>query len=193
MESAAKTAEAVHKETIYITVVDKDRMQVSLIYSIFSNFGSGLASDRFGILFHDRGRGFTLQEGHPNEAAGGKRPLHTIIPALLREGGEVTRCFGVMGGPYQPNGHVRVISNLLDYGMEPQAALDAPRSFATEGVLRMERGYAPETREALATMGHAVEVPATSIGGAQMITVDREMGVLRGASDPRKDGCALGY
>jgi|SRR6056297_3583237 len=193
MAHPAKTAEAVHKETIYITVVDKDRMQVSLIYSIFSNFGSGLASDRFGILFHDRGRGFTLAEGHPNEAAGGKRPLHTIIPGLIREGGEVTRCFGVMGGPYQPNGHVRVLSNLVDYGMEPQAALDAPRSYATEGVLRMERGYAPEVREALAGMGHAVEAPETAIGGAQMITTDREMGVLRGASDPRKDGCALGY
>ena len=193
MAHPAELSEQVHKETIYITVVDRDRMKVSLIYSIFSSFGAGLASDRFGILFHDRGRGFTLEPGHPNEAAGGKRPLHTIIPGMMREGGEVTRVFGVMGGPYQPAGHARMLSNLVDYGMEPQAAVDAPRSFATDGVLRVERGAATAARAALAALGHRVTTPAGPIGGAQMITVDRAAGVLRGASDPRKDGCALGY
>ena len=193
MADPVALSEQVHRETIYITVVDRDRLKVSLIYSIFSSFGSGLASDRFGILFHDRGRGFTLKEGHPNEAAGGKRPLHTIIPGMIREGGEVTRVFGVMGGAYQPNGHARVLSNLVDYGMESQSALDAPRAFADQGELRVERGYPQAVRDALAAKGHKVVVPATAIGGAQMITVDRSAGVLVGASDPRKDGCALGF
>jgi len=194
MEGPRALSEDVHKETIYITVVDKNLMKVSLIYSIFSNFGSGLASDKFGILFHDRGMGFTLEEGHPNEAAGGKRPLHTIIPGMMREGGETTRVFGVMGGPYQPCGHARVLSNLVDYGMRPQAALDAPRSFfdQRDGGMNVERSYPEAVREALAVKGQPVNVPATPIGGAQMITVDREAGVLVGASDPRKDGIALG-
>ena len=108
-----------HKDTIYITVVDRDRMAVSLIYSIFASFGSGIASERFGILFNNRAAGFTLKEGHPNEAAGGKRPMHTIIPGMIREGGRVTVPFGVMGGPYQAAGHMRFVSNLVDYGAGP--------------------------------------------------------------------------
>ncbi|MEO0682495.1 MAG: gamma-glutamyltransferase, partial [Pseudomonadota bacterium] len=194
MEDPAPLSEEVHRETIYITVVDKDLMKVSLIYSIFSSFGSGLASDRFGILFQDRGLGFTLKAGHPNEAAGGKRPLHTIIPGMMREGGETTRVFGVMGGPYQPCGHARLMSNLVDYGMAPQAAIDAPRCFfdQRDGGLNVERGYPEAVRAALAAKGQRVNVPQTPIGGAQMITVDRSAGVLIGASDPRKDGAALG-
>ncbi|MEM9395155.1 MAG: gamma-glutamyltransferase family protein [Pseudomonadota bacterium] len=187
-------SEAVHKETIYITVVDKDRMVVSLIYSIFHGFGGGIATDKFGILFQNRGAGFTLEEGHPNEAKGGKRPLHTIIPAMLRQNGKVVMPFGVMGGAYQPNGHARVLTNVIDYGLHPQAALDAPRSFPdpTQGLL-VERGYSDKVREELTEMGHQVSVPDTPIGGAQAIWIDPETGVLQGASDPRKDGCALGY
>ena len=192
MTSVSEISEAVHKETIYLTVVDRDLVKVSLIYSIFHNFGSGLASDRFGILFQNRGMGFTLEEGHPNEAAPGKRPLHTIIPAMLKQGGEVTTTYGVMGGAYQPCGHARVLSNLVDYGMEPQAAVDAPRCFADVGGLNIERGYPTEVRTGLAEMGHQVAVPETPIGGSQMIVIDRENGVLIGASDPRKDGCAIG-
>ena len=194
MEDPRKISEQVHKETIYITVVDKDLLKVSLIYSIFSNFGSGLASERFGILFQDRGMGFTLEEGHPNEAAGGKRPLHTIIPGMMRENGETTRVFGVMGGAYQPHGHARVMSNLVDFGMETQAALDAPRVFydGPTNEMRVERGHPAGVLEGLAAKGHPAMVPATAIGGAQMITVDRARGVLIGASDPRKDGIALG-
>ncbi|WP_278921987.1 gamma-glutamyltransferase family protein [Pseudophaeobacter profundi] len=192
MAAPAALSEAVHKDTIYITVVDKDRMAVSLIYSIFHGFGSGLASEKFGILLQNRGAGFTLQEGHPNALAGGKRPMHTIIPGMLRQEGRVLMPFGVMGGAYQPNGHARFVSNLQDFGMDPQQAIDAPRSYSDAGILKVERGYSDETRQALRDMGHQIETPKTAIGGAQAITL-RADGILEGASDPRKDGCALGY
>lgn len=196
MAEPAPLTEAVHKETITLSVVDRDRMAVSLIYSIFHDFGAGIASDRFGILFQNRGAGFTLEEGHANEAAGGKRPMHTIIPGMLRRAGKVMMPFGVMGGAYQPCGHARLVSNLLDFGMELQAALDAPRAFAGlfSGVdgLALERGHAPAVAEALAAMGHKTRWSPEPLGGAQAIEI-REDGVLVGASDPRKDGCALGY
>ncbi len=193
MPNATEISESVHKDTIYITVVDRDRMAVSLIYSIFHNFGSGIASDKFGILFQNRGAGFTLEEGHPNEAGGGKRPMHTIIPGMLRQNGRVVMPFGVMGGPYQPNGHARFLTNLVDYGLSPQEAIDAPRSFSYDGVMNVERGYSDAVRQDLSDRGHDVQIPETAIGGAQAIRIDHEEGILIGASDPRKDGCALGY
>ncbi len=188
-------SEEVHRDTIYITVVDRDRMAVSLIYSIFHSFGAGLASPRFGILLHNRGAGFTLEDGHPNEAGGGKRPLHTILPGMVRRNGEVTMPFGVMGGPYQCTGHARLITNLATYGMDLQEALDAPRAFADNatGELLVERGYAPEVRAELAARGHEVVESPSAIGGAQAIGIDHAAGLLTGASDPRKDGIALGY
>lgn len=192
MEAAAPLTEAVHKDTIYITVVDRDRMAVSLIYSIFHGFGSGIASEKFGILLQNRGAGFNLLENHPNEFGGGKRPMHTIIPGMLCEGGRVTMPFGVMGGAYQCTGHARFVTNLVDYQLDLQAALDAPRAFADAGELRIERGYSAETLQQLSDMGHKITVPDTPIGGAQAIRI-RQDGVLEGASDPRKDGCALGY
>lgn len=192
MGPVATLTEAVHKDTVYLTVVDRDRMSVSMIYSIFHGFGSGIASDKFGILLQNRGAGFCLEKGHPNELAGGKRPMHTIIPGMLRENGRVTHPFGVMGGAYQPNGHARFVSNLRDFGMDLQSALDAPRSFSDAGQMKVERGYSDQVRQELADMGHMVEIPETAIGGAQTIHI-REDGVLEGASDPRKDGCALGY
>ncbi|APG48589.1 gamma-glutamyltransferase family protein [Phaeobacter porticola] len=192
MAAAAPLSEAVHKDTIYITVVDKDHMAVSLIYSIFHGFGSGIASDKFGILLQNRGAGFTLEEGHPNMLAGGKRPMHTIIPGMLRKNGDVTMPFGVMGGAYQPNGHARFVSNLTDFRMDPQAAIDMPRAFADGRVLKVERGYSDTVRQELADLGHDVTIPDTAIGGAQAIQI-HSSGVLEGASDPRKDGCALGY
>jgi len=192
MPAAAPLTEAIHRDTVYITVVDRDRMAVSLIYSIFHGFGSGIASEKFGILFQNRGAGFTLTPGHANEMAGGKRPMHTIIPGILREKGRVVMPFGVMGGGYQPNGHARLVSNLRDFGLDPQAAIDAPRSFATSGEMQVERGYSEAVGQALADMGHKVVVPDTALGGAQAILI-RDDGVLEGASDARKDGCALGY
>lgn len=192
MEAAAPITEQVHKDTIYITVVDRDGMAVSLIYSIFHGFGSGLASDKFGILFQNRGAGFTLEKGHPNELNGGKRPMHTIIPGILRENGRVVMPFGVMGGAYQSTGHARFATNIADFHMDPQGAIDAPRAFFDAGVLQVERGYGDDVRAALSEMGHNVQVPETAIGGAQAILI-HSSGVLEGASDPRKDGCALGY
>ncbi len=185
-------AEAVHKDTIYITVVDKDRMCVSLIYSVFHSFGSGIASDKYGILLQNRGAGFTLEAGHANEAGAGKRPMHTIIPGLLKKDRKPYMPFGVMGGAYQSTGHARFISNLTDFDMDVQAAIDAPRCFADGAVLNVERGYADSTRQGLADLGHDVQIPATAIGGAQAIQLNDD-GVLIGGSDPRKDGCALGY
>ncbi|MFC7705714.1 gamma-glutamyltransferase family protein [Plastorhodobacter daqingensis] len=193
MPAARPLSEAVHRDTVYLTVVDRDGMAVSLIYSIFHAFGAGLASDRFGVLFQNRGAGFTLEEGHPNEAGGGKRPMHTIIPAMLREGGRVTLPFGVMGGAYQPCGHARFVTNLVDYGLDLQTAIDAPRCFSGVEGMDVERGYAPEVRAELAEMGHRVRIPEGPLGGAQAIRIDHARGVLEGASDPRKDGCALGY
>lgn len=192
MPAAAPMTEAVHKDTVYITVVDKDRMAVSLIYSVFYGFGSGIASEKFGILMQNRGAGFTLQQGHPNELAGGKRPMHTIIPGMLRENGRVAMPFGVMGGAYQPHGHARFLSNMVDFGMDPQAAIDTPRAFPEAGKLKVERGYSDAVRQDLADLGHAVTIPPGPIGGAQAIRI-HESGVLQGASDPRKDGCATGY
>ncbi|MEL6205258.1 MAG: gamma-glutamyltransferase family protein [Pseudomonadota bacterium] len=184
---------APHRDTIYITVVDENRMAVSLIYSIFASFGTGIASPKFGILMHNRGSGFSLSAGHPNEAAGGKRPMHTIIPGMVRQGPHMGLSFGVMGGPYQAAGHARLITNLVDYGMELQDALDAPRTFAFDGALRVERGYSDAVRADLQARGHEVVVPAAPIGGAQAIAIDGVTGLLTAASDPRKDGIALGY
>lgn len=193
MPTPGPLTEALHRDTVYITVVDRDRMAVSLIYSIFHSFGSGIASNRYGILFQNRGAGFTLTDGHPNMLAGGKRPMHTIIPAMLEWNG-AWMPFGVMGGAYQPTGHARLVSNLVDFGMDLQSAVDAARLFPDpeSGKVRIERGYDPEVRNGLGLMGHDLVIPDAPIGGAQAIVI-RPDGVLEAASDPRKDGCALGY
>jgi len=184
--------EAIHRDTIYLTAVDRDRMAVSLIYSVYHSFGSGLASDRFGIGFQNRGAGFTLTAGHPNELGGGKRPMHTIIPGMARLPGGIMMPFGVMGGAYQPAGHARLISNLVDHGMELQAAIDAPRAFNGPEGFGVETGYDADVLVELAARGHAPTWSEEPLGGAQAIQI-LPSGVLVGASDPRKDGCALGY
>jgi gamma-glutamyltranspeptidase/glutathione hydrolase len=182
-----------HKDTVYLTVVDRERNLVSFINSVFDSFGSGLVCPETGVLFHNRGKSFSLDPAHPNVIAPGKRPMHTIIPALAFENGRPTIGFGVMGGHYQPVGHAHVLTNLVDFGLDPQAALDAPRAFAQDGELRLERGIPRATAEALATMGHKVVPAGKPLGGGQMIVVDHTRGVLIGGSDPRKDGLALGY
>lgn len=192
MADPVALSEAVHRDTICLSVVDRDRMAVSLIYSIFWGFGSGLASQKFGLNFQNRGAGFTLTAGHPNEMGPGKRPMHTIIPGMLAGGGRITMPFGVMGGAYQPTGHARLISNLSDYGMELQQAIDAPRLFAGPEGLEVERGYSEAVKAELAAKGHRVIRPEQPLGGAQAVWIGSD-GVLTGASDPRKDGCALGW
>ena len=195
MASPAPLSEDVHKDTVLITVVDRDGMAVSLIYSIFATFGSGIASSKFGILFHNRGSGFNLVPGHANEAGPGKRPMHTIIPAMRATDGKVDMSFGVMGGQYQATGHVHILSNMIDFGMDPQEAIDAPRAFSDpiSGKLRVENGLSASTVSKLADLGHDVVEPDTAIGGAQSIVMDHDRGILVGASDPRKDGIAIGY
>ena len=192
LPNAAALTEAVHKDTIYITVVDRDRMAVSLIYSVYHSFGACLASDKFGVNFQNRGAGFVLTEGHPNEAKGGKRPMHTIIPGMLCRQGRVILPFGVMGGAYQPTGHARLVSDLVDFGLGPQEAMDMPRAFSGVNGLEVERGYSDAVRAELAAMGHAVCIPEVPLGGSQAILM-HDSGLLEGGSDPRKDGCALGY
>jgi gamma-glutamyltranspeptidase / glutathione hydrolase len=184
--------EATHRDTVYITVVDRDRMAVSLIYSVYWAFGAGLASQRYGINFQNRGAGFTLTPGHPNELGPGKRPMHTIIPGMIRQNGRITMPFGVMGGAYQPCGHARFVSNMVDFGLDPQDNIDAPRCFSGPDGMKVESGYDPKVAVELAAMGHNVIAPDEPIGGAQAILI-HDSGVLEGASDPRKDGCALGY
>jgi gamma-glutamyltranspeptidase/glutathione hydrolase len=185
--------EVPHADTVYLTVVDRERNVVSFINSLFEAFGSGLVCPETGVLFHNRGKGFSLEERHPNVIAPGRRPLHTIIPALARKDGLPVLGFGVMGGHYQPVGQVHVLTNLLDFGQDPQTAIDAPRAFAYAGELQVERGVPAATAEGLARLGHRVVPSPKPLGGGQMIMVDHGRGVLIGGSDPRKDGLALGY
>jgi gamma-glutamyltranspeptidase/glutathione hydrolase len=180
-------------DTVYLSVVDENGMAVSFINSLFKGFGSGIAARNSGVLFHNRGEGFTLEAGHPNVIAPGKRPMHTLVPAIVTEGGVPTMSFGVMGGQFQPIGHVYVITNMRDYGMDAQEALDFPRAFFEGENVMVEESVPVSVREGLAAMGHPVKVRAEAWGGGQIIQMDRENGVLIGASDPRKDGMAAGY
>lgn len=194
MAAPAPLTEAVHRDTVLITVVDGDGMAVSLIYSIFASFGSGVASPKFGILFHNRGSGFNLIEGHPNEAGPSKRPMHTILPAMRAKNGTIDMAFGVMGGQYQATGHAHFLSNMQDFGMNPQEAIDDARAFADpiSGKLQVEGGISETVLAELAALGHDLERPRGPIGGAQAILIDNQRGLLMGASDPRKDGLAIG-
>ena len=180
-------------DTVYLTVVDRDRRAVSLINSLFSAFGSAIGTENTGVLFNNRGSGFVLNPGHPNTLGPGKRPMHTIIPALAMRGGRCDTTFGVMGAHYQPMGHVQMVLNLFDYGMDVQSAIDAPRAFFVGEDTVIERGMPASTVEGLKSRGHKVVVAPTPWGGAQAIRIDWDRGVLIGGSEPRKDGCALGY
>jgi gamma-glutamyltranspeptidase/glutathione hydrolase len=180
-------------DTVYLTVVDRDRMAVSLINSLYSGFGVGIATEKTGIMLTNRGAGFVLDPGHPNAFGPGKRPLHTIIPAMGFRDKRCELSFGVMGAHYQPMGHVEVVVNMIDYGMDVQAAIDAPRVFFEGEKTVVERGVPMQTIEGLKALGHDVMARPSPWGGGQAIRIDWERGVLIGGSDPRKDGCALGY
>ena len=183
----------VHRDTVYLTVVDKDRNCVSLINSIFASFGSGIYAPKSGVLLQNRGSGFSLAASHPNELGPRKRPLHTIIPGLVVENGLPVMPFGVMGGQFQAVGHLHFLTHMFDRGYDPQLANEAPRSFAFGGKLTLERGFGDTVAADLAARGHDVAWSADPIGGCQAIYIDRARGVLIGGSDHRKDGLALGY
>jgi gamma-glutamyltranspeptidase / glutathione hydrolase len=187
------SAPAPGSDTIYLTVVDRDRTAVSFINSLYSSFGVGVCTEKTGIMLTNRGACFTLQPDHPNTFGPGKRPLHTIIPALAMRGGRCDMSFGVMGADYQPMGHAQILLNMLDYGMGVQEAIDAPRFFFSGEASVVEHGAPAATIEGLKARGHKVAMAPTPWGGAQIIKIDWERGVLVGGSDPRKDGCALGY
>jgi gamma-glutamyltranspeptidase / glutathione hydrolase len=179
--------------TVYITVVDKDRNVCSFINSIAHSFGSAIVSNKTGILLQNRGGGFRIQPGHPNCIAPGKRPLHTIIPSLVTKAGRALMPFGVMGGQYQPVGQVHVLTNMLDYGCDVQEAIDMPRGLHYENVYQLEDGVPAAIVDGLKKLGHQTTSVVGPLGGGQAIWIDWDKGTLTGGSDPRKDGCALGY
>ncbi len=192
-------------DTIYMTVADSAGNMVSLIQSNYRGMGSGMTPDDCGFILQDRGELFSLEEGHANVYAPGKRPFHTIIPAFVTKDGKPWLSFGVMGGAMQPQGHVQIIVNLIDFGMNLQQAGDVPRvrhdgsSEPTGEVMRdggevvLEQGVKPETVKALEALGHKVKIANDGdFGGYQAIQRNAE-GVYFGASESRKDGAAQGY
>jgi gamma-glutamyltranspeptidase/glutathione hydrolase len=179
--------------TVYITVVDRDRNVCSFINSIAHSFGSAIVSNKTGILLQNRGGGFRIQPGHPNCIAPGKRPLHTIMPSLLTKAGRTLMPFGVMGGQYQPVGQAHLVTNMLDYGCDVQEAIDMPRGLHYENVYQLEDGVPAAIVDGLRKLGHQTTSVDRPLGGAQAIWIDWDRGTLTGGSDPRKDGCALGY
>jgi len=187
-------------DTVYISCVDGQGNACSFINSVFSNFGSGLVVPGTGIVLHNRASLFSLDPEHPNSLAGGKRPYHTIIPAMTTVNGEFSLCYGVMGAFMQPQGHLQMINNMVDLDMNPQEAIDALRfQVAGEGVI-LEEGVDPDVVRELQSRGHRVDIMAGlqrggagGMGGAQAIYRDPDSGVLWGGSEPRKDGCAVGW
>jgi gamma-glutamyltranspeptidase/glutathione hydrolase len=179
--------------TVYLTVVDRDRNAASFINSIYHSFGSGLCPPDTGILLQNRGVSFQLDPQHPNVIGPGRRPMHTIIPGMVGIGDRATLAFGVMGGDYQPVGHAHVLSALYKYGADLQAGCDAPRYMPSGDSVEVENGIDQQVRHVLTTFGHHVTSAEEALGGAQLIALDWERGTLSGASDPRKDGCALGF
>jgi gamma-glutamyltranspeptidase/glutathione hydrolase len=182
-----------HDDTVYLCVVDEEGNACSFINSLFKSFGTGITAEKSGVMLHNRGFGFRMQDGHPNCIAPGKRPMHTIIPGMALKDGRAVMPFGVMGGHFQPMGQTLLLSNMFDYGMNPQEALDAPRLFPEGGKVQVEAHVPAATVAKLNALGHVCEPIAKPHGGGQAIFMDHDRGVLVGGSDPRKDGCVLGY
>jgi len=192
-------------DTVYLTTADAEGNMVSLIQSNYRGMGSGISVPGLGFTFQDRGEMFTLEPGHANVYAPGKRPFQTIIPAFVMKDGQPWLSFGVMGGAMQPQGHVQIITNLIDFGMNLQEAGDAARwqhdgsseptgeKMRTGGFVQLETGVPAETVRALVQRGHDVRAGNGGFGGYQAIMWDAANKVYRGASESRKDGCAMGY
>ncbi len=191
--------------TVYLTVADKFGNMVSLIQSNYRGMGSGMCPTGLGFILQDRGELFSLQEGHANVYAPGKRPFHTIIPAFITKNGKPWISFGVMGGDMQPQGHVQIVVNLIDFKMNLQEAGDAPRMhhigsseptgqvMTDGGTLLLESGFRTEVIQKLMSMGHRIQWDLGGYGGYQAIMLDENNGVYYGASESRKDGQAAGY
>jgi len=180
--------------TVYLSAADQDGMMVSLIQSNYRGFGSGIVIPGTGISIQNRGAGFTLQPGHPNRVAGGKRPFHTIIPGFVMKDGAPLMSFGVMGAHMQAQGHVQMLTRIFAYGQNPQAAADAPRWYVAEdSSLSLEPGFGLAVREELKRRGHRLtdRAPTSLFGGAQLVY--RLPDGYCAASDPRKDGQAVGF
>lgn len=195
-----------HGDTIYLTVVDKDRNCCSFIQSNYFGFGSNVVPGNVGFALQNRGCLFALDENHPNRLESHKRPFHTIIPAFVTKDNKPYLAFGVMGGDFQPQGHVQVLVNMLDFGMNVQQAGEHPRvqhtgsatptgrpMSANGGTVGHEYGIPDETLKVLESRGHQLAGPGGAFGGYQAILIDHQNGVLHGGTDPRKDGCAAGY
>lgn len=185
-------------DTVYLTVVDEEGNACSLINSLYYGFGSGIVAGDTGIALQNRGAGFVLDERHRNVIAPAKRPYHTIIPCLVTQGRWLYASLGVMGGFMQPQGHLQVLSNLIDHGMTPQEALDKPRFEVQTNLnqVALEPTMDVALRDDLERRGHDVVAPQRSLfgfGGGQVIVIDPESGARIAGSDPRKDGCAIGY
>lgn len=192
-------------DTVYLTVVDNEMNAVSLIQSNYAGFGSGMVPDGLGFSLQDRGALFSLEEGHMNVIEPGKRPFHTIIPGFVTKDDKPFLCFGVMGGAMQPQGHVQVLCNIIDFGMNVQEAGDAARFrhmgssqptgevMSDGGQVALESGIPDEVRRELSKMGHSVVSVVGGFGGYQGILIDADRHVYYGASESRKDGCAVGY
>ena len=193
LPAAGELALPVHRDTVYLCVVDRDGNACSFINSLFQSFGSGILAEKSGVMLQNRGFGFRIERGHPNCIAPGKRPMHTIIPGMVTKDKRAVMPFGVMGGHFQPMGQTWFLQNMMDYGLDIQQALDLPRVFPYAGKVEIERGVPASLVRELAAMGHDVIEAERPHGGGQAIWIDHERGVLVGGSEPRKDGMALGY
>jgi len=181
-----------HGDTIYLTAADDQGNTISLIQSLFEAFGAGIVAGDTGIVLHDRGAGFRLDAGHPDRVAPGKRPMHTLVPAMVLKDGRPWLSFGVMGGDMQPQGHVQVLANIIDFGMNVQEAGEAPRFRHMAGGVAVESAISREARDGLTARGQTVITRKGAFGGFQGILINHATGVLMAGSDPRKDGLAIG-
>ncbi len=180
-------------DTVYLTAADRNGNVISLIQSIFANFGAGVVAGDTGIVLQNRASAFTLDATHPNVVAPHKRPCHTLIPAMVMKDGRPWVSFGVMGGDMQPQGHVQALLNLIDFGMNIQEAGEAARCRHTAEGVALESAISAEARAGLEARGHRLIEGVDIFGGFQGILIDPETGVLMGGSDPRRDGLAIGY
>ncbi len=180
-------------DTTYIAVADRDGNAISLMNSLYHPFGSGLASEQYGILLHNRGSAFVVSGPAPRVIEPGKRPVHTILPAMLAKHGRPTLIFGVVGAEFQSGGQVRVVSGVVDAGLNVQQALDLPRVFYGDDAVLIERGLSDPVRQQLESLGHRMKAACGPLGAGQAIWIDHERGCLIGGTDHRKDGCAIGY